>query len=55
MLASRGGLGDDDLSRERRAWNSVLFRGPRSQIPDLATFRTERTPGIIVPTRGLVT
>lgn len=55
MLVSRGGLGDDYLSRERRGWNAVLFRGPRPQIRDLATFGTERTPGIIVPTRGLVT
>jgi hypothetical protein len=43
----------DRLCCERRTWNAVLFRGPRSQIRDLTTLRTEGTPGIGFPTRGL--
>ena len=48
-------LRDDRLCCERRTWNAVLFRGPRSQIRDLTTLRTEGTPGVGFPTRGLPT
>ena len=46
---------DDHLCYERRTWNAVLFLGPRSQIRDLTTLRTEGTPGVGFPTRGLPT
>ena len=46
MLVTSRGLGDDHLSCERRTGNTVLFRGPRSQIRDLAALTTEWTPGV---------
>lgn len=53
MLVSSEGLGNDQLSCKRRTWNTILFRGPRSQIRDLTTLGTEGTPGICFPSRGL--
>ncbi len=54
LLVFRGGLGDDHLSCERGTWNTVLFRGPRSQIRELASLRAEWTPGVGFPGCGLV-
>lgn len=54
MLVSGGRLGNDQLGCKRRTWNTILFSGPRSQIRDLTTLRTEWTPGICFPCRGLV-
>jgi hypothetical protein len=53
-LVSCGGLGDDHLGGERWTWNTVLFRSPGSQVRDLTTLRTEWTPGVCIPGRGLV-
>ncbi len=50
----RRGFGDDDLSRERRAWDAVLFGGPRSKIRELTALGTEWTPGVYFPRRGLM-
>ncbi len=54
MLVSGGGVGNNQLGCKRRTWNTILFRGPRSQIRELTTLRTEWTPGICFPCRGLV-
>lgn len=54
MLVFGGGLGNDQLGCKRRTWNTVLFRSPCSQIRDLTTLRTEWTPRICFPCRGLV-
>ena len=54
MFISRGGFGDGHLGCERRTRNTIPFRSPCSQIRDLTTLRTEWTPGVCFPSRGLV-
>ena len=41
------------INRKPRAWNSILFCGPGSEIGQLASLGAERTPGIIFPARGI--
>jgi len=52
MFVCRGGLGDGRLTGERRTWDTVLFRSPRSEIRDLTTLGAEWTPGVCLPSRG---
>ena len=41
------------LNPKPRAWNSILFCGPGSEIDQLASLGAERTPGIIFPAGGI--